>query len=92
MGHGGHILRRGHDLEWVGNVGTGFSDSDLRDLQRMLTDLVGDEPFAVLLPDMIMAGEPGCLKAMVSLYEQTGGNVIGLQAAQVQALRQVITL
>jgi UTP--glucose-1-phosphate uridylyltransferase len=42
-------------------------------------DLVGDEPFAVLLPDMIMAGEPGCLKAMVSLYEQTGGNVIGLQ-------------
>ena len=42
-------------------------------------DLVGDEPFAVLLPDMIMAGEPGCLKAMVELYGETGGNVIGLQ-------------
>jgi UTP--glucose-1-phosphate uridylyltransferase len=42
-------------------------------------ELVGNEPFAVLLPDMIMQGEPGCLKAMVEVYEQAGGNVIGLQ-------------
>ena len=27
--------------------------------------LIGDEPFAVLLPDDLMVGEPGCLKQMV---------------------------
>jgi UTP--glucose-1-phosphate uridylyltransferase len=42
-------------------------------------DLVGNEPFALLLPDMIMQAEKGCLKEMVSLYEQTGENIIGVQ-------------
>ena len=42
-------------------------------------DLVGDEPFAVLLPDMIMQAGTGCMKEMVALYEQTGGNVIAVQ-------------
>ncbi|MCK8779135.1 UTP--glucose-1-phosphate uridylyltransferase GalU [Rhizobium sp. NTR19] len=42
-------------------------------------DIVGDEPFAVLLPDMIMSGEKGCLKGMVDLYAQSGGNVIAVQ-------------
>lgn len=42
-------------------------------------DLVGDEPFALLLPDMIMQAEEGCLKKMVALYEQTGNNIIGVQ-------------
>ena len=42
-------------------------------------DLVGDEPFALLLPDMIMQAETGCMKEMVALYEETGGNVIGVQ-------------
>ncbi len=42
-------------------------------------DLVGDEPFALLLPDMIMQAEEGCLKAMVELYEETGGNIVGVQ-------------
>ncbi len=41
-------------------------------------DIVGDEPFAVLLPDMIMSGEKGCLKGMVDLYAQSGGNVIAV--------------
>lgn len=39
-------------------------------------DIVGDEPFAVLLPDDLMAGTPGCLKQMVEAYRQVGGNVI----------------
>ena len=39
-------------------------------------DIVGDEPFAVLLPDDLMAGTPGCLKQMVAAYNQVGGNVI----------------
>ncbi len=42
-------------------------------------DLVGDEPFALLLPDMIMQAKKGCLKEMVSLYEETGQNIIGVQ-------------
>lgn len=42
-------------------------------------ELVGDEPFALLLPDMIMQSERGCLADMVSLYEQTGGNIIATQ-------------
>ncbi len=42
-------------------------------------DLVGDEPFALLLPDMIMQAKKGCLKEMVSLYEKTGQNIIATQ-------------
>jgi UTP--glucose-1-phosphate uridylyltransferase len=38
--------------------------------------IVGDEPFAVLLPDELMLGEPGCLAQMVEVYSQVGGNVV----------------
>ena len=38
--------------------------------------VVGDEPFAVLLPDDLMAGTPGALKQMVEAYNQVGGNII----------------
>jgi UTP--glucose-1-phosphate uridylyltransferase len=42
--------------------------------------LVGDEPFAVVLPDMIMKAEPSCLKQMVDVYhERGGGNVIAVE-------------
>jgi UTP--glucose-1-phosphate uridylyltransferase len=41
-------------------------------------ELVGNEPFAVLLPDMLMKGQPGCLKQMVQVYNETGGNVLSL--------------
>lgn len=42
--------------------------------------LVGDEPFAVLLPDMVMRSQPGCLKQLVQVYEeQGGGNVVALE-------------
>jgi len=41
-------------------------------------NLVGGEPFAVLLPDMIMKGEPGCLAQMMAVYNETGGNVISV--------------
>jgi len=40
--------------------------------------LVGDEPFAVVLPDMIMRGDPGCLTQMAAVYEQTGGNIVAV--------------
>ncbi|MES2042875.1 MAG: UTP--glucose-1-phosphate uridylyltransferase GalU [Pseudomonadota bacterium] len=42
-------------------------------------DIVGDEPFAVLLADDFMVGKPGCLKQMVKAYEQVGGNMICAQ-------------
>ncbi len=38
--------------------------------------LIGDEPFAVLLPDDVIAAETPCLKQMVEAYEKTGGNMI----------------
>ncbi|MBX3566873.1 MAG: UTP--glucose-1-phosphate uridylyltransferase GalU [Rhizobiaceae bacterium] len=42
-------------------------------------DLVGEEPFALLLPDMIMQTDKSCLSDMVELYEETGGNIIAVQ-------------
>ena len=38
--------------------------------------LIGNEPFAVLLPDDVIAAEKPCLQQMMEAYEQTGGNVI----------------
>ncbi|KQM63767.1 UTP--glucose-1-phosphate uridylyltransferase [Sphingomonas sp. Leaf17] len=40
-------------------------------------EIVGDEPFAVLLPDELMNGSPGFLKQMVEAYEKVGGNIVG---------------
>ncbi len=42
-------------------------------------ELVGDEPFALLLPDMVMKDEKGCTSGMIDLYNQTGGNVIATE-------------
>lgn len=41
-------------------------------------DIIGDEPFAVLLPDVIIDGAPGCLKQMADVYAEHGGNVIAV--------------
>jgi UTP--glucose-1-phosphate uridylyltransferase len=38
--------------------------------------IVGDEPFAVLLPDELMMGIPGCLAQMVEAYGKVGGNIV----------------
>jgi len=38
--------------------------------------IVGDEPFAVLLPDELMVGKPNCLAQMVEAYGQVGGNLV----------------
>ncbi|MBS0478275.1 MAG: UTP--glucose-1-phosphate uridylyltransferase GalU [Proteobacteria bacterium] len=40
-------------------------------------EIVGDEPFAVLLPDELMVGKPGFLKQMADAYYKVGGNLIG---------------
>ena len=38
--------------------------------------IVGDEPFAVLLPDELMVGKPNCLAQMVEAYEKVGGSLV----------------
>jgi UTP--glucose-1-phosphate uridylyltransferase len=40
--------------------------------------LVGDEPFAVLLPDDVILGDTPCLSQMVEAHEATGGNVVAV--------------
>ena len=40
--------------------------------------IVGDEPFAILLPDELMVGAPGCMKQMVEAYNEVGGNLISV--------------
>ncbi|MEO9461681.1 MAG: UTP--glucose-1-phosphate uridylyltransferase GalU [Marinomonas sp.] len=43
--------------------------------------IVGDEPFAIFLPDELMIGKKGgtgCMKQMVDAYAQTGGNLISV--------------
>ncbi|MDB5538812.1 MAG: UTP--glucose-phosphate uridylyltransferase [Devosia sp.] len=42
-------------------------------------ELVSDQPFALLLPDMVFQARPGVLKQMMETYEQTGGNIIGVE-------------
>jgi UTP--glucose-1-phosphate uridylyltransferase len=41
--------------------------------------IVGDEPFAVLLPDDLMIGRPGALKQMIDAYAELGGNIVCAQ-------------
>jgi UTP--glucose-1-phosphate uridylyltransferase len=42
-------------------------------------ELVGDQPFALLLPDMLFKASPGVLRQMMEAYEETGGNVIAVE-------------
>ncbi len=38
--------------------------------------LVGDEPFAVILTDDVIMGEPPCLQQMIEAYQDTGGSMV----------------
>lgn len=38
--------------------------------------LIGNEPFAVILPDDVIAAETPCLQQMIEAYEETGGNMV----------------
>jgi UTP--glucose-1-phosphate uridylyltransferase len=43
-------------------------------------EIVGHEPFALILPDMVMKAEPGCLAQMVEVYNSRGGgNIIAVE-------------
>src|SRR5438309_3231517 len=42
-------------------------------------DIVGDEPFAVLLADDLMVGKPGALRQMVDAWAKVGGNLVATE-------------
>ncbi|MTH97216.1 UTP--glucose-1-phosphate uridylyltransferase GalU [Roseibium sp. RKSG952] len=42
-------------------------------------DIIGNEPFAILLPDVIVKAQKSCLAQMVEVYNETGGNVIAVE-------------
>ncbi|PTW63556.1 UDP-glucose pyrophosphorylase [Breoghania corrubedonensis] len=42
-------------------------------------EMVGNEPFAVLLPDVLVKSQRGCLGQMIDTYNKTGGNVIAVE-------------
>ena len=45
-------------------------------------DIIGDEPFAVLLPDMLMMAKPSCLAQMADAYSKVGGNIIAVEPCE----------
>lgn len=44
-------------------------------------DIIGDEPFAVMLPDMLMMAEPGALAQATAAFDAVGGNVVVVEPA-----------
>ncbi|HEY7765436.1 MAG TPA: UTP--glucose-1-phosphate uridylyltransferase GalU [Aestuariivirgaceae bacterium] len=50
--------------------------------------LVGNEPFALLLPDMLIHSKPGCLKQMMEVYAGTGGNIIAVEEVPVAQIHR----
>ena len=44
-------------------------------------DLIGDEPFAVMLPDMVMDANPGALAQAMAAHEAVGGNIVVVEPA-----------
>ena len=45
-------------------------------------DLVGDEPFAVILPDDVIDAEIPCLEQMIAVFAQKGGSVLATQTVE----------
>lgn len=54
-------------------------------------DIIGDEPFAVMLPDMLMMAQPSCLGQMVDAYNKVGGNIIAVEPTDTPERYGVIT-
>ena len=49
-------------------------------------DLVGDEPFAVILPDDVIDANPPCLKQMVDVFNEKHGSVLATMTIEGQAI------
>jgi UTP--glucose-1-phosphate uridylyltransferase len=44
-------------------------------------DIIGDEPFAVMLPDMLMVAEPAALAQATAAFDAVGGNIVVVEPA-----------
>ncbi len=53
----------------------------------MAKELVGDEPFAVLLPDDIVDATVPCMKQMVAAFEQTQSSILGSEVVEGDAIQ-----
>jgi len=42
-------------------------------------EVIGDEPFAVMLPDMLMAADTPALAQVVAAHDKVGGNIIAVE-------------
>jgi UTP--glucose-1-phosphate uridylyltransferase len=51
-------------------------------------DLVGDEPFALMLPDVLVQAKRGCLAQMVDLYNDVGGtpNIVAVEEVPMERI------
>ncbi len=52
----------------------------------MARELIGDEPFAVILADDIIDAEVPCLKQMIDVYNETGCSVLATQVVEGKAI------
>jgi len=80
--------RAGKSLDSLAPARTGFGEIVAVRQQQPLglghavwcaRHIVGDEPFAVLLPDDLMLGQPGALRQMVDAYNRIGGNIVSTE-------------
>ena len=49
-------------------------------------DLVGDEPFAVILPDDVIDAEVPCLKQIMDIFDERGGSVLATETVEGAAI------
>ena len=79
------MSKRGKSLDKLDTARTGFGEIvSVRQQQPLglghavwcARHIVGNEPFAVLLPDDLMAGTPGALAQMIEAYNDLGGNIV----------------
>jgi UTP--glucose-1-phosphate uridylyltransferase len=52
----------------------------------MARDLIGDEPFAVILPDDVIDAKVPCLKQMIDQYEKLQGSILATQVVEGPAI------
>jgi UTP--glucose-1-phosphate uridylyltransferase len=51
-------------------------------------NIIGDEPFAVILPDDVILGKVTALKRMIEIYEEYGGGVIAVETVSKEDIRK----
>ncbi len=76
------LLQESHTLAALGARITCVLQSEALGLGHAVwcaRDQVGDEPFAVLLPDDIVLGEISCLQQMIKAYDEVGGNLVAVE-------------